>query len=180
MILLQLSDFRLGKYDIPDAIGVYTNANVQEIIDKYEAPAIYQLLGVVLGNLVIAYIQSGAPPPVPNTDYDKIINPFSEDNPDHCGSPIISSLGMKEYLKAAVFYEYVKNALVNSQAGVVNPDTETARKANPAAAMRYSENKFNDLLDTIEAIQWYCKENETAFPDFNGQRIVVKAAQFFI
>lgn len=177
MILLQLSDFKGKKYNIPDAGGVYTSIDAQEAIDNYEKPSIYKLLGVVLGDLLIAYIANPAPA---NADYDKIINAFSMDNPDTCGKPIITSLGMKEYLKAAVFYEYGKSALINSQAGVIIPQSETAVKQNPGASMRYMENKFNDVLDTIEAIQWYCQENPVAFPDFNGQRIAVKGSQFFI
>ena len=173
MIVLLKSDFLKGKYCIPDSGGVYTNVDVQEIIDKYEKYYIYQLLGVALGDLLITYIQANA---TSNADYNKIINAFSADNTETCGGSIIQSLGMKEYLKAAIFYEYVKNGLKNSQAGVTKIQSETATAQDPASTLRFAENKFYDVLDTIGAIQWYCLENETAFPYFNGQCIKVKAA----
>jgi len=178
-ILLLLSDFEdAGKYNIPDAGGAYTYLSVQEIIDKHEAPYIYKLLGVVEGKKIITWIQATFLPA--NTDYTKIKDAFAEDDISSCSCANSQrvSLGLKEYLKAAIFYEYVKNALINSQAGVTTPKSETADKQSSSSSMRYAENKFNDILDTAEAIQWYCRENPTAFPDFNGQCIKVKAAQF--
>lgn len=174
-IILTKADFIGGKYDIPDAAGLYTKNNVQEMIDRYEKQCIYELLGVLEGDKWISWIQTVSPPV--NAHYTKIKDPFSEDN---AGCGIIQSLGMTEFLKAAVFYQYVKNGLLTSQAGVVKTESETATTQSPASTMRFAENKFNDVLDTIEAIQWYCLNNQTAFPDFNGQRIVVKASQFFI
>ena len=172
-IILSKDDFEGGKYSIPDAEGVYTDDNVQEAIDNYEVVYIRKLLGVTTGDLFIAWLAASQLPA--NTDYTKILNAFAEDNTTWYRG-IIQSLGMSEYLKAGVFSEYVKNGLVNSQAGVVNTDTETAVKASAASAMRFAENKFNDVLDTVEAIQWYCRTNSEAFPDYNGQEIRVKAA----
>lgn len=176
MILLQLSDFKGGKYDIPDAGGVYTKVNVQEMIDKYEKQYIYELIGVVEGDKFIAWVQT-TPTPV-NADYTKILNAFSADNSSSYPSGLIQSLGMKEYLKAGVFYQCEKNGLLTSQAGVTKPESETATQQNPSSTMRFAENKFNDVLDTIEAIQWYCTNNSTAFPEYNGKFIPVKYANF--
>jgi hypothetical protein len=168
MILLATTDFDGGKYDLPDSTGIYTEPDLQAAIDAYEEKYIYQLLGVTLGDLIIAYLAASRSPT--NTEYDMIIDAFSEDD-NHC---IVQSLGMKEYLKAAIFYEYTKNSLVTSQAGVVDPQSETATKQSPMSVLRFAENKFNDVLDTVDAIQWYCSSNSSSFPDFNGQRITVK------
>jgi hypothetical protein len=92
----------------------------------------------------------------------------------------LKSSGLKSYLIAAIYFEYIKNALQTSQAGVVNTLAETATNSTPAKTLRFAENKFNDCLDTVYAIQWYCINNNDKFPDFNGQRITVKANQFFI
>lgn len=169
-ILLSKTDFIGGKYDIPDASGAYTKNDVQEAIDKYEKKYIYLLIGVTEGDRIIAYLAASRLPA--NTDYNKILDPFNEDS--DCG--IVTSAGMEEYLKACIFYEYIKNGLKTSQAGVVKSDSETAIVQTPAGTMRFAESKFNDILDTIEAIQWYCLNNQSAFPDFNGQRIPVKAS----
>lgn len=176
MIFIQLSDFT-GKYDIPDTKGLSkAQANVQEMIDKYEKIYIYNLIGVTEGDKLIAYQASSKTPP--NTDYDKIINPFYMDNPFLSGQ-VVKSLGISEYLKAGIFYETVKNGLQLLQAGVANTKAETASKMNPKGSMRFAENKFNDILDTVYSIQWYCRNNITSFPGYNGQRIVVKCANFF-
>lgn len=184
-ILLNLSDFIGGEYDLPDATGMYTDDNVQAAIDKYEKPAIYNLLGVALGDLIIAYIQSSSPPF--NADYDKIINGFAEDNQYYtiyntlCGdyNSVIINAGLKEWLKAVVFYEYVKISLVTSQPGVTQPEAETGQIQKVTSTMRFAENKFNQMLDTAYAIQWYCVNNKTNLPDYNGQRITVKASNIF-
>ena len=182
MIILQLSDFKGGKYDLPDSVGVYVKNDLQETIDKYEKQYIYQLLGVEQGNLFIAWLAANQSPP--NAFYSKILNPFATDGTYYswywsCYRHIIESQGMKEYLKAAIFYEYTKVGLITSQAGVTQPLSETAIQQSPASTMRFSENKFNDVLDTIEAIQWYCMSEETAFPAFKGQRLTVKASNIF-
>lgn len=176
MIILQLSDFTGDKYNIPNAASQVntTRAKVQEFIDKYEKPYIYKLLGVTLGDLFIAWLAASQTPP--NADYLKILNSFAADNDGNCGfgNSIVQSLGMKEYLTAAVFYEFIKNGLITTPTGVVNSSVETANAQNPTSTMRFADNKFNDILGTAEAIQWYCRNNSTAFPDFKGQRIAVK------
>lgn len=180
MIILQLSDFKGGKYDLPDAVGMNTKiAYVQPCIDKYERSYIHRLLGATTGNLFITWVQASQNPA--NADYLKILNSFAEDASTcyYYGSTIIESLGMKEFLKAAIFYEYVKNALITSQPGITIPASETGSIQFPASTLRFAENKFNEVLSTIESIQWYCANNRVAFPDFNGQHFNVKSANFF-
>lgn len=177
-ILLSTTDFKGGKYDIPDSGGYYTTANVQEAITRYEAEAFYKLLGVTLGKLYIAWIQATYSPA--NADYIYILNPFAEDNEQLCGHQMLISKGIKEYLKGYVFYEYIKNGLKTSTAGVVMPKAETSTDATGADTMRFAENKFNDVLETVRAIQWYCCKHPDAFPDYKGQYIAVRASQFFI
>lgn len=178
-----LADFKGGKYSIPDAGGVYNVSgatainNVQAAIDNFWKQYVYQLLGVTLGDLIIAY-DIAFPSGGSNLDYDKIISAFSIDNTNNgcCSNSISQSLGLKEYLKACIFYEYNKNTLVTSQAGTTQPAAETSYIQSASSSMRFAENKFNDLLSTADAIQKYCLNNSSAFPDFNGQRIIVKAA----
>lgn len=171
MILLQLSDFKGGKYDIPDADSAYAAAAVQEAINNFEKGAIYELLGVTEGDKFITWLAASKLPA--NAHYSKILDAFANDDGNYCGR-LIKSLGMKEYLKAYVFYEYNKTTLKTSQAGVTQAAAETSIIQSPRSTMRFAESKFNDSLDTVEAIQWYCQNNTAAFPAFNGQRITVK------
>lgn len=175
-IFLTIASFTAaGDYSIPDAGSAHSVNDVQDCINKHEKAFIYNLLGVVLGDLIIAYNQAGQTPT--NIHYDKIIGAFASDLSTGWGT--VYSQGITEYLKACIFYEYNKNGLVLSQAGVVNPATETAQKTTPAEALRFAEAKFNLILDTVEAIRYYIFENKDAFPDFNGQAIRVKASNIF-
>jgi hypothetical protein len=174
MGFLSLTDFQGGKYNIPDAGSNLRNADVTLMINAYENKYIYLLLGKTEGQKIITYGPAGTG----NTDYDYIIAPFSSDNLNSCEPYLIQSLGLKEYLKAAVFYEYVKNSLRMTQAGPAKVEAETVKTTSPMDSLRYAENKFNDVLETIEAIQWYCTDNDDAFPDYNGQTITVKISNF--
>lgn len=166
MTIITKSDFT-GQYNIPDRKGVYTQDTLQAYIDKYVPYYIRQLLGVELGNAIINYSGSG------NSDYDYIINAFSYQS-DLNFELILESFGIKEFLLAAVFYEYSHNALVNTQMGVINPNAETAVSASPFKTMRYAENKWNNALDTAYAIQQYCLLFPDKYPTFRGQAITVK------
>ena len=175
MILLSTTDFKGGKYDIPDSDGIYTGTYLQQAIDRYEKIYIYKLLGVALGDLIITWLAASRSPA--NANYVKVVDGFSMDDAD-CGGVIVSS-GMKEYLKAAIFYEYVKNSLLTSQPAVIQPMAEKSTTQGPGSTMRFAENKFNGVMNTIEAIQYYCELNSSAFPTFNGQEIKVKASNIF-
>lgn len=179
MIFLALTDFVDGKYNLPAASSgiAATNSEVQSYIDSYEKTYIYRLLGVELGNLIIAYKQAGG---TGNTDYDKIIGAFSENTALFCGQ-INQSLGIKEYLQACIYYEYKKDsAYTESLAGTIKADAEVSEGVNASTIMRKAERVFNAILPTIEAIQAMCESNSVAYAGYAGQRIAVKGHQFFI
>lgn len=168
-------DFKAGKYKIPDAAGNLNFADVQATIDTYERPYLEKLLGADQAALYIAYIQAGSLPA--NADFNQIKNAFSVDDPGY-KKGVRTSLGMREFLKACIYFEHKKNGLVSAQVGTVNTKAETANKVTPAETLREVEFKFNEMLETAETIQWYCRQNPTAFPDFNGQSFKVKCANF--
>lgn len=169
MAFLSITDFERGKYKADDAGGTYSAQHLTECIVKYEPDYIYKIFGATEGARIIAYTAPG------NTDYDTVIAAFALDNTTFCGKPIYQSLGLKEILKAAVFYEYVKNSVKMTQSGPAKKKAEISDVLSPAGDRRFAENKFNDVLSSIEAIQWYCRNHETAFPDFNGIQITVKS-----
>lgn len=178
MIFLALTDFVKGKYNIPQASSTLSvnNTEVQSYIDSYEKTYIYRLLGVELGNLIIAYKQAGG---TGNTNYDKIIGAFSENTALFCGQ-INQSLGIKEYLQACVYYEYTKDSYTQTLAGTVKKKGEVSESVNASSTLRKAEKAFNFMLPTIEAIQAMCESNSVAYAGYAGQRIAVKGHQFFI
>lgn len=170
MILLALSDFK-NEYSIPDATGTYSAAKAQSYIDRYEKRYLNRLLGVTLAAKVIAYLAANRTPA--DADLNKIIDAFSFQD---TGREILESAGIKEVLTGCVFYEYIHNSLIVTQAGVAAPKVETADVSTPAKTMRFAENKFNGILDSVDAIQNYCLLNPSKYPDYDGRRITVKFA----
>lgn len=178
MIILQLSDFIKGKYNIPAASALVsaTNTEVQCCIDDNEKKYIYLLLGVELGDLIIAYIAAGS---TGNADYDKIIAPFSETSVFFCGQ-FKQSLGIKKYLQACIYYEYTKDSYTETLAGTVKKKGEVSDSVSASATMRKAEKAFNGILYTAEAIQSVCASNSTAYAGYAGSRVTVNGHQFFI
>jgi hypothetical protein len=162
-ILLSLEDFdnnffELAKTDNSEQI-------LQDYITRYEKHYILKLLGVTYGT---AWITAIAGTPSPADLYIK--NEFYEQDEDDCDK-VYHSRGMKEFLKAAIFFHYVKDTVAtHSPSGVIAPDVETARVLSFENQTRYAEKKWNEALDTVDAIQWKCSENETDYPDYNGTK----------
>jgi hypothetical protein len=167
---LTLASFQGGKYNIPDASSGQTDDIVQERIDNYEKWYLCQLLGATLGKAIYAYGSTGSG----NAAHDAIIAAFQED--DAVCSKVYASQGLAEFLKAAVFFEYQKNAIVNAMGGVTIPKQEVSEKTSAGATLRYAEAMFNDQLDTKDAIQWKCANDPDTYPDYNGQLIEVKVS----
>src|SRR3989304_2160087 len=58
----------------------------------------------------------------------------------------------------------------HSQSGVTINQSEVANNNSPENAARFGEQKWNDSLSSIAAIQWYCYIFAPQdYPDFNGQ-----------
>lgn len=178
MIFLQLPDFVEGKYNIPDASSTISanNTEAQAYIDDNEKKYIYKLLGVTLGDAIIAYKAAGG---TGNTYYDKIIGAFAESTGTVCAY-FRQSLGIKAYLQACIYYEYTKESYQESLAGTIEQSAEVASKVGASSSLRKAERVFNTILDTIEAIQSVCREDSTNYAGFSGERIAVKGHQFFI
>ena len=170
MILLRLSDFT--GFEL---LATNTKAAVliQQYIDRYEAQYIYKLLGIDLGKLFIADLANAS-----QADRFALIeDAFAiEQEPKQ-----YVSLGMKDFLACAVLYHYIKDTQAqHTQAGVADSLNEAMTVSSPIDASRYAERKFNEALDTVDAIQWYCKtyayetypnDPTKLYPEYNGQVI---------
>ena len=169
MILLETTDFDAGEYAIAQTNE--TTALLQTYIDKYEAPYIKRILGDELGLLFIEDIQGE------DSDSEAVAarmiairDAFFIQEDSGC---VHESEGMKEVLKAIVFYFFVsKTQVKHSQSGVITNAAEVSNIAQPENATRFAETKFNGALSSIEAIQWYCGTEESAtYPEYEGTYI---------
>lgn len=158
-IILQTSDFT-GKYAISTDVSTVTK--LQEYIDRHEREYIYRLLGKELGDLFIADVSSYAPV---TAKYVVIFNQLNfEDSGDH----LYISRGIKEILKAVVFYHYVADEMAeHGQSGVSVPSIDTSSRSTAEGVLRFAEQRFNSILPSVEAIQVYVEQEEPAdYPEY--------------
>jgi hypothetical protein len=149
---------------------------LQKFIDRYEKKAILDILGVKLGTLFIADLVNGVST---TPKYDVINKPFDVQRDPTVPSLtlptdfIYSSLGMKDILASFVYYHYVvKTQVISGQAGMIKQNADAANVVTVRGAARMAENAYNDALDSVEAIQWYCKSYAPAdYPEYNGRCI---------
>lgn len=176
-LLVSLSDF-VGFYGLN--VNTANTPVLQAFIDRYEKPYILELLGVELGLLFIADLANVSQ----EARFTTIQEPFDVtlNHRDY------SSLGMKDFLTAAIYYEYTLTRQAKpTDDGVARSTNEAQTIVSPTDAARYGANKFCEALDTVEAIQWYCKtyapatfptDPDKLYPEFNGKKIDPTFAPF--
>jgi hypothetical protein len=169
-ILLTTSDFS-GFYVVN--LNTANTPILQTYIDRYEKEGILRLLGVELGLLFIADLANVSQ----DVRFTVLQDPFqlTLNQTDKI------SRGMVDFLCAYVLYHYVKDRQIRiTDNGVALSVNEAQTIVSPKEANRYGEKKFNELLDTVEAIRWYCIEYAPAtypstpsrlYPEFNGEEI---------
>ncbi|CAB4147499.1 hypothetical protein UFOVP518_31 [uncultured Caudovirales phage] len=90
-----------------------------------------------------------------------------------CGSDsggIYNSYGIKDILVSIIYYYYVAGTQVKqSQSGAVLNQTETGDIMSPLNAFRTAEIKWNEILNSIGAVQWYCAiYDPDTYPEYRG------------
>jgi len=173
MILLATTDFKTGKYMIADAGSNSSSADVLICINDNEKSFINQIFGTALATAIIAYLAANRTPT--DANLDKLIDPFIEQD-TNWDETVHESKGLKDILMAKIYYIYTTSTIaINGQAGTQNTQSETG-KTNPGLTIRDAERRFNAVLDSIDAVQWWCLNNPSNYTNypFNGQRITVE------
>jgi hypothetical protein len=176
-LLVTVADFT-GYY-----ILNFNTANtpiIQDYIDRYEKQYILDLLGVELGLLFIADLANVSQ----DVRFTVLQEPFDLTHNEEDQS----SRGMVDYLTAMILYEYVSSRQAKpTDNGIARDINEAQTIVSPTDAARYAANKFNEAIDTVEAIRWYCKvyapatypsTPERLYPEFNGKVIEPVFAPF--
>ncbi len=171
MILLTLADFK-NFHQL--ARSAATDAVLQAYIDKYEVQYIYQLLGKHLGHNFISDLDATTHLPTAQR-FKNIFNEIYVQ--DDRGGRLWISPGMKSLLLSLVFYNYVfKTQAKHTQTGVVLNQIEVSQLASNTD---FAEAKWNEALDGIETIQWYCKHYAPSqYPEYKGIRFAPKSSMF--
>lgn len=164
-----------GKYKL--ARAPLTDQELQSFVIAWEKKYIRKLLGVELGNLLITYKEAQPNSNPPDERLDDIIAEFDvqETSFGSCGPSIYTSLGIADLLTALVYFHYVSETqLKHSQSGITKTETEVSNVLSPRAAMRSAEAKWNNALETADAIQWFCRwksdptTGESIYPEYRG------------
>jgi hypothetical protein len=163
MILLSTSDFTGYNYINTSTASL---PKLQAYIDRYEKMYILQLLGVELGELFIADLSNASQ----DVRFVAIQDPFYEQTD---AGHIYQSNGMIEFLCAAIAYHYIKDTqFSHTISGVGKKLLEAQKDQSGENAHRYGERRFNEELNTVDAIQWYCKTFDSAtYPEYKGVEI---------
>lgn len=161
MIILQVSDFDSGKFELHS--GMYTQNNILEYINKYEKRYIIDLLGATLGNAFITEVQANFGVPI-TPEFVDIFNPIEVDY----SLEIIQSDGIKEMLKGFIYYEYLKDQVSQITAvGMVTPKGENSEKVNSLFIQMY--NRYNDACRSYKGVQKFIWTKRGDYSDFNGR-----------
>lgn len=173
MILLTTADF-VDFYFTPVNTAPDSSEDIlQAYIDRYERDYIRALLGVTLGDAFIADLANVSQDVI----YTVIQDPFAF---DHNHEQIISK-GMVDMLTAMIYYHYVTDQQArNTLGGVAYNTNEANNMADMQNAYRHAEKKYNEALETYQAIQWYVDEYQPAdYPDYNGRHINIRFSPLF-
>lgn len=159
MSLVLNSDFT-GKYEL--SLTQYNTSVIDAYITKYTKRYLLKLLGSELYDLFIADL-NGATPQVPQTTpYTTIFNEFHL----NINGELVVSNGIVEMLKGFIYYEYAKDITnVQTPIGAVNPSGENGIKMQPNMMLT---TRYNEAVDTYNAIQNYIEYNIQDFATYNG------------
>ncbi len=158
-ILSASEDFNYGKYQINDAD--VTRQGLKEYIKQNELRFVYELLGVELGDLLLADLDANKKPQTAR--FVKIFEPLAFD----FAHRLVMSKGIKDILQGFVYSEFVreqnyKNNINGSGSGLYpQGDVISANVAGLA-------HKYNNAIESFWAVQLYIHENKADYPEFNG------------
>jgi len=149
--------FKLSGFDML-SLGTQETLDLQAVINRWEKYYIYNLLSnntptYTLGladQFVADASANNGVPVIPR--FVKIFNSFNEMS----GGKRYSSLGMLDVFKSLIFYHYItEKSTWNTTGGMTSSNATASKSLSIADQYRGAEKRFNDALNSINAIQWW-------------------------
>lgn len=158
--ICEITDFT-GELSL--SVDDFTRVKFDSFRDEYQVTAIYNLLGVELGKLFLADLDvSGVPV---TAKYLTIYNALAfEEN----GCNFVS-LGIKDYVKRMVYFNFVRNNSVRVTMGG-NTGVRAENGTNLIDGM-FVTLAYNKGIRSAHAIQLYVDNNLSEYPEYNGNYI---------
>lgn len=155
MSVIQASLFT-GKYEVH--VSTHTATKLQEYIDRYETITLIELFGKELYDLYVAGLALTDP------IYETLQDPFVEQDGNGC---ILESKGVADLLLGTVYFYYVRDAYTQmSTKGAVKNKAENSESTT--FTMSGLQARYNEALETYNAIQMYIMDNLDVYPTFKG------------
>lgn len=168
-LFIQTSDF-VGRF----AIAQNRFTNIDFYINRYEDNYLKMLLGSALYALFKADLDPVTHLPVSpiyQVIFDAFIiqdNPFGiQESESFCRLIDHESKGMKDMLLGFVYFFYIRDQKYqNTVSGTVvaQPENSTA----PALDQTALYGRYNDAIESYQAIRWYILKHRIDYPTFTG------------
>ena len=159
------ADF-VGKFEL--SVGMYSTANIQAYIDRYEKQYLVELFGKKMYDQFIADLDivTGLPQ---SPEFRFIFEPFVDDSYfDHYYHN--QSKGIKDMLLGFVYFEYTKDLISQmTPFGNVSQNSENSTVESTTYTMIY--NRYNEAVFSYRAIQQYIYLNSHTV--INGQLVTI-------
>lgn len=155
MAVLLTTDF-VGKNSV--SLNEFTDGDLQSYIDRYETKLLVELFGKALYDL-----WNGSTDAV----YTVLTAPMIFQATNKCSNKVFESKGIKEMLAGFIYWEYERDIYTQRTLnGSMKQTSENGEDSSQAMANLHG--RYNEALDTYEAIQAYIEENSSVYPEFNG------------
>lgn len=156
---LTISDFT-NKFEV--TTGLYQNDKIQSYLDRYEDEYLVKLFGVELYDLFIADLDVNNEPQ--DAKFVQIFEPFNYQE----GFSLLISRGIKDMLLGFLYFEYMKDLVVQTTSvGVVKPEEQNSKVVSAHTPIYL---KYNESIKTYNAIQEYILLNMTTYPEYRGRQ----------
>lgn len=133
------------------------------LITSSEGGYLAKILGKELADLFYADLDANNEPQTAR--FISIFNPFIEQY-NKC---IYESKGLKYALTGFIYYEFVANENIRStDVGLNKSSMENATSLSQYNLLRQAEIRYNDSIESVEAIQKYICENASTYPEYDG------------
>jgi hypothetical protein len=163
MIILNIEDFKEGKYKIPQTPTI-NSEKLESYIERYEDKYITDLLGAELSDLFIADLLDGVPQTL---IYLNIFNPIKQDLKDECKIKRIYSRGIKDMLRGCIFWEFMRD--LPNQKDLTGVNRAKSENGEPIHWQDWGLPSFyNESVSSFRSIQAYIEQNIVDYPTFNG------------
>lgn len=159
MSILTPNDFIEGEYKISQTVT--QTIDLQKKIDFVESTYLVALFGVELYDL---FIIDYATLPL-DARFQVVFDAFNYQTTEK--PQLVQSRGIKEMLKAFVYYLYVRDTTTRqTTVGIERPESNNAMSIT--AVLHNITVKYNEGICSFKAIQYYILDNEADYSEFLG------------